>query len=226
MYEGRYQLFFYAGITKFLGYGTLIFISLIFSLINYYGTINYQGYMAYSATTVSLRFLFDIAFFILLAIYFYNIHSNDSKITESNEITIAALVLSVCLFIDIILIILLYTMGGIQVIEYITGVFFILTSFPAIYVSLKLYRYFDTKTESKIFKILNISFIILGFALFLQYLFDGIASLIPTSVGLAFQSLSNTASSVAYIVFVLVAISLIIYSKDDKINSRVKEASL
>ncbi len=225
MYEGRLQSIFYAGISKFIGIGVMIILSLIMSLLNFYGSVGFEGYIIYTATSECLRYLFDIIFFLLIAIGFNQIYDENPRLIEANKIFISSVVYTMFLLADIVMVILLFTIGS-EVVVYITGAFYILTAFPAIYACLKLYGYFDkTETTNKL-KILNYSFIILGFAIMFQFILIGIGIMLPASIGIAFQTVSNTFGSVAYVVFIIAASATIIHSKEPSKFSRVTEVSL
>jgi hypothetical protein len=224
MNEGRFQPFFYAGITKFIGIGLTLIMSLVFSLVNYYGTIGYPDYLIYTATAESLRYLIDIAFFILISVSFSRIYNETMKSEEERNISIYSLVYSIFLFINIILVILLFSLGTL-VNAYISGAFYMLTAFPAFYVCFILFKYFKQKYDDTYLKIINYSFIVLGSALFFHFLFVGLGLVIPIEVGLAFNALSGTASGITYAVFVIVATGMIIYSKKNTTTSRVTEFS-
>ena len=224
MYEGRNQSFFFAGISKFIGIGLILIIALVINLLSYYGSIGLEGFLVYSATSESIRYLIDIAFFILISIGFNSIYSETMKSEEERYISISSIVYSVLLFIDIILVILLFSLGT-PANAYISGAFYILTAFTALYVCFKLYKYFNHKLEDNSLKILNYAYIVLGFALFFQFLFLGLSIVIPIQVGLAFNTLSGTSSGIAYAAFVIVATGMIIYSKKNSKMSRVTELS-
>lgn len=220
MYEGRFQPFFYAGIAKFVGLGILIIMTLIFNFVNLYGNISFGGFMAYSATSESIVLLIDIVVFIMLGIGFSEIYRENSDSSIAKQIKISSSVLSIILFIDIVMVILLFTTLS-EVMVYIYGSFNILTGFSAIYVPLKIYRYFNQNIKTTNLKIINKSFIFLGFALFFRFTLLGIYIMIPNTTALTFRALSISTSAVAYVAFIVVATGLIIYSKKEINASRV-----
>lgn len=222
MYEGRFQPFFYAGIAKFVGLGILIIMTLIFNFVNLYGNIGLGGFMAYSATSESIVLLIDIVFFIMLGIGFSEIYRENSDSGVAKQIKISSIVLAIILFINIVITILLFTILS-EVIIYVYGIFNILTGFSVIYVPLKIYKYFNQNIKTTNLKIINKSFIFLGFALFFRFIFLGIYIMIPNTTALTFRALSISTSAVAYVAFIVVATGLIIYSKKEINASRVFE---
>ena len=194
-----------------MGLGILIIMTLIFNFVIFYGAIDVVGIMAYSATSECIVLLIDIVVFIMLGIGFREIYRKDSDSSVANQIKISSAVLSIILFIDIVIVILLYTTSS-EVMIYVFGSFNILTGFSAIFVPLKIYRYFNQNIKTTNLKIINKSFIFLGFALFFRYIFIGIYVMLQNSTALAFHALSSSASAVVYVAFIVVATGLIIYS--------------
>lgn len=224
MYKGRFQHFFYAGMSKLVGLGVFITVSLIYSLCYVYVYVSYEAHQVYTVLIDSFVILIDIIFFSILAIGFIKLNTEDRSSAETKQITVSSVVFSVFLFIDIILLILLNYVESV-VIYYVYGTFNLITGFSAIYVCLKIYRYFNRNTKLYNLKIINYSFIILGFALFFQYLFMGIHLISMTFSSYLYYALKYpmlTASSIGYVVFIIVATGLIIYSKKgDKIFKSV-----